>query len=131
MYGRRFALVHTGRVVKHVLDWTTPCVRHTEQTGRWTWLVVIASTRLRLARPAIRAQRLPWERPLALTVLTPYRMRRAVSRVPAVLGIPASPSQPRGRPPSRPKGRRSSPVPRYPGLKQPPEPTLAGILSAT
>ncbi|MGD9890400.1 MAG: transposase [Dehalococcoidia bacterium] len=52
-YVRRFDLEHTFRFVKQVLNWTTPRVRFPEQADRWTWVVVIASTQLRLARSAV------------------------------------------------------------------------------
>ena len=47
------------------LNWTVPRVRHPEQADRWTWLVVLAYSQLRLARPAVADQRLlmaknPW-----------------------------------------------------------------------
>ncbi len=117
-YVRRFDLEHTFRFVKQVLGWTTPRVRHPEQADRWTWLVVLAYTALRLARPVVCDRRLPWERPLAPAALTPYRVRRAFPALLAVLVTPAAPPKPCGRSPGRPKGRRSGPAPRYPALKR-------------
>ena len=48
-YVHRFDLEHTYRFCKQVLNWTTPRVRHPEQADRWTWLVLLAYTQLRLA----------------------------------------------------------------------------------
>ena len=117
-YVRRVDLEHTFRFVKQALNWTVPRVRHPEQADRWTWLVVIGYTELRLARPAVCEQRLPWQRTLPAGTLTPYRVRRAFAQLLATLGTPASPPQPCGRSPGRPKGRRSGPAPRYPALKK-------------
>lgn len=117
-YVRRFDLEHSFRFIKQVLNWTTPRVRHPEQADRWTWLVLIAYTELRLARPLVREQRLPWERAPANGALTPYRVRRPFSHLLPVLGTPAKPPQPCGRSPGRPEGRRSGPAPRHPVLKK-------------
>ena len=78
-YVHRFDLEHTYRFCKQTLNWTTPRVRHPEQADRWTWLVLLAYTQLRLARRAIEDVRLPWERPQRPTrrALTPARVRQA------------------------------------------------------
>ncbi len=117
-YVRRFDLEHTFRFVKQILNWTVPRVRHPEQADRWTWLVVLAYTTLRLARPIVCDRRLPWERPLAPTALAPYRVRRAFPTLLATLATPAAPPKPCGRSPGRPTGRCSGPAPRYPALKR-------------
>jgi hypothetical protein len=97
---------------------TLPRVRHPEQADRWTPLVVLAYTQLRLARPVVADHRLPWEKPLAEGKLTPYRVRRAfsalLSRLPALANVP----KPCGRSPGRPKGRLSGHAPRYPAVKK-------------
>ncbi len=117
-YVRRFDLEHTLRFLKQSLGWTTPRVRHPEQADRWTWLVLGASTQLRLARPWVADRRLPWERPLPPTKLTPSRVRRTVSAVLLATGTPATAPKPCGRSPGRPKGRRSGPAPRHSALKR-------------
>jgi hypothetical protein len=116
-YVRRFDQEHTFRFLKGVLNWTTPRVRTPEQADRWTWLVLLAYTQLRLARPVVADQRLPWERRLPPQTLTPYRVRRAVSTLLPLLATPANPPKPCGRSPGRPKGARSGPAPRYPAIK--------------
>jgi DDE superfamily endonuclease len=117
-YVHRFDVEHTLRFAKQSLLWTTPRVRHPEQADRWTWLVVIAYTMLRLAKTLVRDQRLPWERPRSPHRLTPYRVRRAVSALLPSLGTPADPPKPCGRSSGRPKGRRSGPAPRHPAIKK-------------
>lgn len=117
-YIHRFDLEHTLRFAKQTLLWTAPRVRHPEQADRWTWLVVIAYTMLRLAKPLVRDQRLPWERPRPPQRLTPYRVRRAVSALLPDLGTPASPPKPCGRSPGRPPGRCSGAAPRHPPIKK-------------
>jgi hypothetical protein len=117
-YVRRFDLEHTLRFCKQSLGWTTPRVRHPEQADRWTWLVVAAYTQLRLARPWVADRRLPWERPLAQGMLTPCRVRRALSALLPLVGTPARAPKPCGRSPGRPKGSRSGRAYRYPALKK-------------
>lgn len=45
---RRFDLEHTFRFGKQTLGWTTPKIRTPEAADRWTWLLVVAHTQLRL-----------------------------------------------------------------------------------
>jgi hypothetical protein len=116
-YLHRFDLEHTLRFSKQTLQWTTLRVRQPAAAERWTWLVVLAYTQLRLARPLVADHRLPWERPLPEGRLTPYRVRRAFSHLRALVGTPASPPKPCGRPAGRPKGRRSGPAARVPAVK--------------
>jgi len=116
-YVRRFDLEHTFRFAKETLRWTAPRVRHPAQADRWTALVVLAYTQLRLAQPVVADQRLPWERPLRQERLTPGRVRRQFCHLRVALGTPAGPPKPAGRPAGRPKGRRSRPAPRYPAVK--------------
>ena len=119
-YVHRFDLEHTYRFCKQSLNWATPRVRHPEQAARWTWLVVLAYTQLRLARRAIADVHLPWERPQrpARRALTPARVRRAFPQLLAPLGTPAAAPKPCGRSPGRPRGRTSGPARRYPALKK-------------
>jgi hypothetical protein len=84
---------------------------------RWTWVVLAASTELRLARGLTADRRLLWERPRPPCHLTPWRVLRGFGDLVALLGTPASAPQPWGRSPGRPKGSRSGPAPRFPALK--------------
>jgi hypothetical protein len=116
-YVPRFDLEHTLRFWKQSLDRTTLRVRQPAAAERWTWRVVLAYTQLRLARPIVADQRLPWERPRPAGHLTPYRVRRAFSQLCALFGTPAAPPQPCGHPTGRPKGRRYRPAARTPAVK--------------
>jgi SAM-dependent methyltransferase len=115
-YIRRFDLEHTFRFCKQALGWITPRVRTPEQADRWTWLILAAYAQLRLARPFTADTRLPWERRLPTTRLTPTRIRRGFPRLLPTLGTPASPPKPCGRSPGRPKGSRRGPAPRHPAI---------------
>jgi hypothetical protein len=119
-YVHRFDLEHTYRFCKQVLNWTTPRVRQPEQADRWTWLVLLAYTQLRLARRAIDEVHLPWERPQRPTrrALTPARVRQAFPQLLVALGTPANAPKPCGRSPGRPLGARSGPAPRFPAVKK-------------
>ena len=117
-YCRRADLEPTFRYMKQALGWVRPRVRLPEQADRWTWLVLAASTQLRLARGAVADRRLPWERPLPPARLTPGRVQRRFAflawRLPPVAAAP----KPCGRSPGRPKGRRSAPAARSPPVKK-------------
>jgi hypothetical protein len=115
-YVRRFDVEHTFRFLKQTLNWTLPRVRHPEQADRWTWLVVLAYTQLRLARPLVVDQRLPWQRPQPAGKFTPARVQRGFSRLVPRLPVVACPPKPCGRSPGRPKGKRSARATRYPAL---------------
>jgi hypothetical protein len=119
-YVHRFDLEHTYRFCKQTLNWTTPRVRHPEQADRWTWLVLLAYTQLRLARRAIEDRRLPWERPQRpdRRALTPARVRQAFPQLLVALDTPTDVPKPCGRSPGRPSGRRSGPAPRCPAIKK-------------
>jgi hypothetical protein len=118
-YTRRFDCEHTIRFCKQTLGWTTPRPRTPAQAERWTWLVVAAYTQLRLARELVADQRLAWERPRPPGQLSPYRVRRGVSRLLCAVGSPAAAPKPCGRSPGRPKGHRSGPALRHPAIKKP------------
>jgi hypothetical protein len=119
-YVHRFDLDHTDRFCTQALNWATPRVRHPEQADRWTWLVLLAYTQLRLARRAIEDRRLPWERPQRPNrrALTPARVRQGLPQLLATLGTPADPPKPCGTSPGRPTGARSGPAPRFPAIKK-------------
>ena len=116
-YCRRFDLEHTIRFLKQTLGWTAPRFRHPEQADRWTWLVLLAYTQLRLARGIIVDRRLPWERPQRPQRLTPTRVLRSFATLLASVGTQAKPPKPCGRSPGRPKGSRTGPAKRHPALK--------------
>jgi len=75
-YLRRFDIEHSFRFIKNTLGWTTPALQTPEQADTWTSLIVAAYTQLRLARPLVNNDRMPWEKPLKTGKLTPARVRR-------------------------------------------------------
>jgi hypothetical protein len=56
---RRFDLEHTFRLFKQTLGWTVPKVRDPHTADLWTWLIIVAHTQLRLARPLAEDLRHP------------------------------------------------------------------------
>lgn len=104
---RRFDLEHTFRMIKQTLGWTTPKLRAPEAADRWTWLVIVAHTQLRLARPLAEDLRRPWEKPAEPGRLTPARVRRGFRDLRANTTCPASAPKP-GKPgPGRPPGSKN------------------------
>jgi hypothetical protein len=75
-YVRRFDPEHAFRFLKQTLGWGAPRMRHPEQADRWTWLILVAYTQLRLARGCrgcVADRRLPWERRYETGRPTPIR----------------------------------------------------------
>lgn len=117
-YLRRFDIEHTYRFAKSTLGWTTPALRTPDQADRWTWLVVVAYTQLRIARGLVEDMRLPWERPQAPSLLTPARVRRGFRLLRATIGTPAHPPKSDTPGPGRPRGTQRPPRARYPAIKK-------------
>jgi len=115
---RRYDIAQLFRFLKQTLNWTTPQIRTPVQADRWTWLLLVAYTQLRLARPAVADQRLPWQRPQTPMRLTPGRVQRGFSTLLLAVGTPADAPKPCGRSPGRPQGKRSGRAPRYPAVKK-------------
>jgi hypothetical protein len=114
VYLRRFDLEHTLRFAKQTLGWTTPKLRNPEAADRWTWLLIVAHTQLRLARALAGDLRRPWEKPAAPDRLTPARVRRGFRNIRAHLACPARVPKPTGTGPGRPPGAKNRrPAPRY------------------
>jgi hypothetical protein len=120
-YILRFTVEHGFRFLKHALGWTTVRPRNPAAADRWTWLLALALWQLWLARPLVSDQRLPWERPLPATQLTPGRVRRAFPGLFARLGTPARPPTPRGKAPGRRPGHAPGPHPRHPVTRRRPK----------
>jgi hypothetical protein len=111
---RRFDAEHTFRFLKQTLGWTRPRLRTPAQADRWTWLILVAYTQLRLARRLADDLRRPWQRPVDPDRLTPGRVRRGFPRLHRTTARPARAPKPSTPGPGRPKGRTSTPAPRYP-----------------
>ncbi|MEU9134502.1 NF041680 family putative transposase [Streptomyces sp. NPDC048404] len=111
---RRFDLEHTFRFAKQTLGWTTPKLRAPEAADRWTWILIVAHTQLRLARPLAADLRRPWEKPATPDRLTPARVRRGFRNIRAHLVCPTRVPKPRGVGPGRPPGAKNKhQAPRY------------------
>ena len=120
-YQRRFAVEHLFRFLKHDLGWTRIRPRAPQSADRWSWLLAAGLWQLWLARPAVAAWRLPWER--AQQPLSPGRVRRGLGGLFGTMGTPARPPQPRGKAPGRPPGQCPGPAPRFPVQRRaPPKP---------
>lgn len=113
-YLRRFDLEHTFRFAKQALGWTTPKIRTPQAADRWTWLLVVTHTQLRLVRPLAVDLRRPGEKPAEPQRTTPARVRRGFRNIRAHLACPARVPKPRGTGPGRPPGSRNRRLaPRY------------------
>ncbi|WPO69145.1 NF041680 family putative transposase [Streptomyces sp. KN37] len=111
---RRFDLEHTFRFAKQTLGWTTPKLRTPEAADRWTWILIVSHTQLRLVRPLAADFRRPGEKPTTSDRLTPARVRRGFRNIRAHLACPARVPKPRGAGPRRPPGARNKHrAPRY------------------
>ncbi|MFI6396294.1 hypothetical protein [Nonomuraea sp. NPDC050540] len=86
---RRFDLERTCRFWKQTLGWTQPKLRATQAADRWTWLLLIVHTQLRLARRLTEDLRHPWEKPAARGQLTPPESGAGFGTC-----VPHSPSRP-------------------------------------
>jgi hypothetical protein len=117
-YLHRFDLEHTYRFAKTTLNWTDPALRHPDQFDRWTWIVICAITQLQLARTIAQDHPHPWERRRRPSRLTPGRVRRDFARLLVSIGTQASTPKPSRAGPGRPKGRTSTPAPRYDVIKK-------------
>lgn len=106
-YLRRFDLEHTFRMLKQTLGWSRPRLRDPRAADRWTWLIIVAHTQLRLARPLAEDLRRPWEKPTAPQRLTPARVRRGFRNIRAISTLPAGAPKPATPGPGRPPGSRN------------------------
>jgi DDE superfamily endonuclease len=114
-YLRRFDLEHTFRFLKQQLGCTRPLLRDPEAADRWTWLLIAALARLRLARRLAAISRLPWQRPQPPGETTPARVRAGFRRARETVGTPASAAKPSGPGPGRPEGSKNKQkAPRHP-----------------
>ena len=109
---------HTWRFAKTALGRHKAALRTPAQFARRTWIIISAITQLRLARALAEDHRLPWERRRKPGRLTPGRVRRDFARLAALAGTPARAPKPSRAGPGRPKGRRSTPAPRYDVIKK-------------
>jgi hypothetical protein len=119
-YQRRFAIEHAFRFLKQDLGWTTPRLGAPAAADRWSWLLAAALWELWLARAQVTDARLPWERPVEVTRLSPGRVRRGMAGLLLSLGTPARAPRPRGKAPGRQRGTRPGRAVRYPVQRRAP-----------
>ena len=103
---------------KETLGWTRPRFQSKEAGDRWTWLTVLATWMIFLARAIVEDAPLPWQKPQQR--LTPQRVQQSIRPIFALVGTPARPPKPRGIPPGWPKDKRRTPKSRYPVVKKTP-----------
>ena len=122
-YLHRFDIEHTFRFLKGTLGWTLPRLCTPEQADTWTCLITAAYTQLRLAKPQVADQRLPWEKPLPAHRLTPTRVRRGFMALTPTLGTPTHPPKTRtpgpGLDPKAPRPDHENDTP--PSRRRPPD----------
>jgi hypothetical protein len=106
-YLRRFDLEHTFRLFKQTLGWTAPKLRDPEAADRWTWIVIVCYTQIRLARHLTNDLRRPWERPAPEGRLTPARVRRGFRNLRPKITQPAGAPKPTRPGPGRPPGSKN------------------------
>ncbi|MFJ4910631.1 NF041680 family putative transposase [Streptomyces sp. NPDC093249] len=107
-YLRRFDLEHTFRLFKQSLGWARPRLRDPQAADRWTWLIIVAHTQLRLALPLAADRHKPWEKTTRPgTPLTPTRVRRWFRNIRPHLGSPARAPKLSRPGPGRPPGSRN------------------------
>jgi hypothetical protein len=104
---RRFDLEHTFRLFKQTLGWTAPKIRDPQAADLWTWLIIIAHTQLRLARPLAADLRRPWEKPAPPERLSPARIRRGFRHIHPMVAHPAGAPKPSTPGPGRPPGSKN------------------------
>jgi hypothetical protein len=104
---RRFDIEHTFRLFKQTLGWTVPKLRDPYAADRWTWLMIVVHTQLRLARPLATDLRRPWEKPTPPERLTPARVRRGFRNIHTKIASPASAPKPSHPGPGRPSGSKN------------------------
>ncbi|MFD6095153.1 NF041680 family putative transposase [Nocardiopsis flavescens] len=113
-YLRRFDIEHTFRFLKQMLGWDAPRLRDPRAADRWSWVVLVAYTQLRLARGLVVQVCLPWHRPVEPVRMSPSRVRRGFRYIRADLPGCVGAPKPSGPGPGRPAGSRNKrPAPRY------------------
>src|SRR5262249_2391053 len=65
-----------------LIGWTVPKLPDPQSADRWTWLLLIVHTQLRLARPLATDLRRPWEKPVPARATHPRTSPTRVSQNP-------------------------------------------------
>lgn len=118
IYLRRFAIEHWYRLSKQRLHWTRPQLHSTPATERWSFLMILMSWQLWLARNDCTDAPLPWQPPQ--DKMAPGRVAQAFASILLAVGTPAKPPKPRGKSPGRAFGEQPQPPTHYPTVKKRP-----------
>lgn len=113
--GRVHRFFRAFRLFRQSLWWVRPRLRDPQAADRWTWIVIVAHARLRLAVPLTTYVRKPWEKTTRPgTVLTPTRVRRGFRYLRPHLPCPATVPKLSRAGPGRPPGSKG----RHPAAHQ-------------
>jgi hypothetical protein len=107
-YRHRFTIEHLHRYCKQDLGWTAYTPLDPAQAERWSWLIMLAYTLIRLTRPLADGYRLPYEKACPPGQATPSRARRAFRRISADLPVVTKPPKKHKPGPGRPKGSKNT-----------------------
>jgi hypothetical protein len=106
------------RQAKDLFGWCRAQLGDVARQDRWTWVVLLASWQLLLARELARDCPRPWERASGEGVVPLARVQRDYGRILAQFGLRVAAPKPRGNAPGRRAGTRLEPKPRQPLLKR-------------
>ena len=101
-----------------MFGWSRAQLGDVERQDRWTWVVLLASWQLLLARDLARDCPRPWERTSREGPLPLARVQRDYGRILQQFGLGMPAPKPRGKAPGRPVGMVLPPKPRQPLLKR-------------
>lgn len=101
---------------KETLNWTLPRFQSKQACDLWSELITLAMWILFLARDIVEDTPLPWQK--FQRRLTPQRVRQSLRPIFALIGSPARPPKPRGKPPGWRKGRHRTPKASHPVVKK-------------
>ncbi len=94
-YLRRFSLEHWYRLAKQRLHWTLPQSTHLRALDNWSWLTVLMSWQLWIARQDCPDYPLPWQAPQ--THLSAGRVAAGFAAILVLIGTPAKAPKTRGK----------------------------------
>jgi hypothetical protein len=116
LYCLRFGQEHGYRFDKQALLWTEPRLRTPEQFDLWSQIVAIVHNHVVVARDLVEAELRPWENKQRTP--TPQQVRRGLAKLLPLLGTPASPPKPRGKPKGRVIGALVRKAKRFPVVRK-------------
>jgi hypothetical protein len=118
LYTRRWREETWHRQGKDLFGWCRAQLGSVVRQDRWTWVVLLASWQLLLARDLARDCPRHWERRRAAGPLPVARVQRDYGRILQQFGLAMPAPKPRGKAPGRPVGTRLPPKRREPLLRR-------------